>query len=335
MSVSTSVVNTGSTVARPKAWRKFVRNNGSVILIYVIIIVLAGIESIFSDRFLTPSNLLNIGRQSIVLGLLAIGQTLVLLTGGMDISSEQVSRLVGLTVATIFAANASNPALILPLLLLGILMGAVLGGINGLLITRTHAVPFIITFGVAFLLRGINLAISTTPIRGIPNEYLQIYDAKIGIVPVNVIVMAFVWYGLWLFTTRMRWGRNIYAVGGSERIARLAAIRVNWTVVSAYILSSVFAACAGLFLLARSGVGDPNAADGMTFQSIVAAAVGGISLYGGRGSIWGTLGGVLLLTLLANFFNLMQVNIFYQQLLLGAIVLIAVAAYKSKSLGSL
>ncbi|MBK8048808.1 MAG: hypothetical protein IPK16_17820 [Anaerolineales bacterium] len=102
------------------------------------------------------------------------------------------------------------------------------------------------------MLRGINLAISTTPIRGIPSEYLQIYDAKIGIVPVNVIVMAFLWYGLWLFTTRMRWGRNIYAVGGSERIARLAGIRVNWTVASAYILSSVFAACAGLFLLARS-----------------------------------------------------------------------------------
>ena len=86
---------------------------------------------------------------------------------------------------------------------------------------------------------------------------------------------------------------------------------------------------------ARTGVGDPNAADGMTFQSIVAAAVGGISLYGGRGSIWGTLGGVLLLTVLSNFFNLMQVDIFYQQLLLGAIVLVAVASYKSKSLGSL
>lgn len=335
MSTSTSVANTGSVAVRSGSWRSFVRNNGSVILIYAIIIVLAGIASVFSDRFLTPSNLLNILRQSIVLGLLAIGQTLVLLTGGMDISSEQVARLVGLTVATIFAANASNPALILPLILLGIVMGAALGGINGLLITRTHAVPFIITFGVSFLLRGINLAISTTPIRGIPDEYLAIYDTKIGIVPVNVIVMALIWYGVWLFTTRVRWGRNIYAVGGSERIARLAAIRVNWTVISAYVLSSVFAALAGLFLLSRTGVGDPNAADGMTFQSIVAAAVGGISLYGGRGSIWGTLGGVLLLTVLANFFNLMQVDIFYQQLLLGAIVLIAVAAYKSKSLGSL
>jgi ribose transport system permease protein len=246
-----------------------------------------------------------------------------------------VARLVGLVVATIFAAYDSDPALILPLVLLGVGMGAVLGGINGLLITRTHAVPFIITFGTFFILRGINLAISTTPIRGIPNAYLAVYDAKIGSVPVNVIVMALIWLAVWIFFTRTRPGRSIYAVGGSERIARLSAIRVKRTLVLTYIISSVFAALAGLFLLSRTGVGDPNAADGMTFQSIVAAAVGGISLYGGRGSLIGTLGGVLLLTLLANVFNLMQVNIFYQQLLLGVIVLIAVAAYKTKSLGSL
>ena len=153
--------------------------------------------------------------------------------------------------------------------------------------------------------------------------------------PVSVIVMALVWVIAWLFTTRARLGRNIYAVGGSARIAKLSAIRVNRTLVWAYVLSSAFAAAAGLFLLARTGVGDPNAAQGMTFQAIVACAVGGISLYGGRGSIIGTLGGVLLLTLLSNFFNLMQTNIFYQQLLLGVIILVAVSAYKSKDLGAL
>jgi ribose transport system permease protein len=316
-------------------WSAFARNNASILLIYLFVILLAAIASIFSDRFLTASNILNILRQSIVLGLLALGQMAVLLTGGMDISQEQVSRLVGLTVATLFAASGSNPALILPLVLLGVLMGTILGGVNGILITRTHAVPFIITFGVSFILRGINLAISTTPIRGIPDAYLKVYDARLGIVPVNVIVMALIWFGAWLFTNRTRIGRNLYAVGGSERIARLSAIRINWTIVSAYVISSVFAAVAGLFLLARTGVGDPSAAEGLTFQAIVACAVGGISLYGGRGSIFGVLGGVLLLTLLANFFNLMQVNIFYQQLLLGTIVLIAVAAYKSKRLGSL
>lgn len=324
-----------SAVPRWQRWLTFARNNAAILLIYLFIFLLIGTGSFFSDRFLTASNLLNIMRQSIVLGLLAIGQTAVLLTGGMDISQEMVARLVGLIVATLFAATGSNPMMILPLLLLGTTIGVALGVVNGFLITRTHAVPFIITFGVSFLLRGINLAISTTPIRGIPDAYLTIYDSKIGIVPVNVIVMALVWLVAWFFTTRSRLGRNIYAVGGSERIAKLSAIRVNRTLVWAYVLSSAFAALAGLFLLARTGVGDPNAAQGMTFQAIVAAAVGGISLYGGRGSIFGTLGGVLLLTLLSNFFNLMQINIFYQQLLLGIIVLVAVSAYKSKDLGAL
>lgn len=324
-----------SSGSQSPRWLTFARNNAAILLIYLFIFLLIGTGSFFSDRFLTASNLLNIMRQSIVLGLLAIGQTAVLLTGGMDISQEQVARVVGLVVATLFAATGSNPMMILPLLLLGTTIGVVLGLFNGFLITRTHAVPFIITFGVSFLLRGINLAISTTPIRGVPDAYLTVYDAKIGIVPVNVIVMAAVWLIAWLFTTRSRLGRNIYAAGGSERIAKLSAIRVNRTLVWAYVLSSAFAALAGLFLLARTGVGDPNAADGMTFQAIVAAAVGGISLYGGRGSIFGTLGGVLLLTLLSNFFNLMQINIFYQQLLLGVIVLVAVSAYKSKDLGAL
>ena len=313
----------------------FIRNNASVLLIYLFIMALIAMGATYSDRFLTTSNMLNILRQSIVLGLIAIGQTFVLLTGGMDISQEMVSRLVGLTIATIFAASGSNPALILPLILVGVIIGVVLGALNGFLITRTHAVPFIITFGVSFILRGVNVAISSTPIRGIPSEYLKIYDAKIGIVPISVIAMALIWYLVWVFTTRSKLGRGIYAVGGSESIAQLSAIPVRSRVIWAYVLSSAFAALAGLFLLARTGVGDPVAADGMTFQAIVASAIGGISLYGGRGSIFGTLGGVILLTLLGNFFNLMQVNIYYQQLLLGVIVLIAVAAYKSKRLGAL
>ncbi len=333
--MTVTVENAPAITPRSRRWSAFVRNNGPALLIYVFIVLLVVIASIVSDRFLTTSNMVNILRQSIVLGLLTIGQSAVLLTGGMDISVEMVARIVGLVVATLFAAYDSSPATILPLILLGVTIGVVLGGINGLLITKTHAVPFIITFGTFFILRGITLAISTTPIRGVPDAYLNLYDAKIGIVPWNVIGMAFIWFAVWVFFTRTQPGRNIYAVGGSERIARLSAIRVNWSLISAYVISSVFAALAGLFLLARTGVGDPNAAAGMTFQSIVASAVGGISLYGGRGSTFGMLGGVLLLTLLSNVFNLTQVNIFFQQLLLGAIVLIAVAAYKTKSLGSL
>jgi ribose transport system permease protein len=253
----------------------------------------------------------------------------VILTGGMDISIDMIARTVALVIATLFATYESDPNLIIPFILLGIFIGVILGGVNGLLITRTHANPFIITFGVAFILRGVNLAIATTPIRGIPGDYLRIYDTKLGLVAVNVIVMAIIWFLVWLFLTRTRLGRALYAVGGSERIARLSAIRINRTLVWAYVLSGFFASLAGLFVLSRMGVGDPSTAEGMTFQSIVAVAVGGISLYGGKGSIIGTLGGVLLITMLSNVFNLMQVNIYYQQLLLGLVILIAVAAYRS------
>ena len=121
----------------------------------------------------------------------------------------------------------------------------------------------------------------------------------------------------------------MYAVGGSERVARLSAIPVNRTLMAAYMFSAFCASVAGLFILSRSGVGDPITAEGMDFQSVVAVALGGISLYGGRGSLWGTLGGVLLLTMMSNVFNILQVNIYVQQLFLGLIVLIAVAAYKS------
>jgi ribose transport system permease protein len=307
----------------------FVRNNASIVLIFGMILALGIAASTVTAKFQNPSNLINILRQSIVISLIAIGQSAVILTGGADMSVAMVARIVALIVATLFAATGGSTTLIVPLILLGVVIGAVLGGFNGLLITRTHANPFIITFGVANILRGVNLAIATTPIRGIPSEYLKIYDSKIGIVPVNVLVMIVVWVLAWILTTRSRPGRSIFAVGGSERVARLSGIRVNRTLVLAYVFSGVCSALAGLFLLSRTGVGDPSAAEGMDFQSMVAVALGGISLYGGKGSMIGTLGGVLLLTLLANVFNLTQVNIYFQQLFLGMIVLIAVAAYKT------
>jgi ribose transport system permease protein len=307
----------------------FVRKNASILLIYGIILVMTVTATIFTKKFLVPLNIVNIFRQSIIIGLIAIGQSCVILTGGADMSVAMIARMVALVVATIFNFYNGNPALIFPLILLGIVIGVVLGSFNGFVITRTHANPFVITFGVANILRGICLAIASTPIRGIPPEYLKIYDAKIGIVPVNVLVMMLVWVAAWLFTTRTRPGRSFFAVGGSERVARLSGIHINRSLIMAYVFSGVCAAMAGLFLLSRTGVGDPSAAEGMDFQSMVAVALGGISLYGGKGSIIGTLGGVILLTMLSNVFNLMQINIYFQQLLLGMVVLIAVAAYKS------
>lgn len=328
MAVAQASTSSGAA-PRSKKWVTFLRNNASLLLIYGLILIVGLYAASQAENFRTMSNMANILRQTILLGMIAIGQSVVILTGGIDFSVAMIARVVALTVATIFAAQNSNPALIVPLILLGLVVGVALGGINGLLITRTHANPFIITFGIANILRGVSLAIATTPIRGIPKEYLRIYDAKIGIIPVNVIVMALIWIAAWIFLNRSRLGRAVYAVGGSERVAQLSAIRVNRTLMAAYMFSAFCASVAALFILSRSGVGDPITAEGMDFQSVVAVALGGISLYGGRGSIWGTLGGVLLLTMMSNVFNILQVNIYVQQLFLGLIVLIAVAAYKS------
>lgn len=324
-----SLLNTRDTTNSKTRSVRLLRNNASIILIYTIILIVIGIAFFVNENFRSPSNLINILRQSIILGLIAIGQSMIALTGGLDMSVAQVARIVGLTVASIFAISGSNPTLIIPLIILGLLIGGTIGLLNGILVTRTHANPFIITLGIASILRGVNLAISSTPIRGIPKPYLHIYDYKIGIVPLNVLVMILVWILVYIFTTRTRNGRALFAVGGSERVARLSGINYNKTLIMAYIICSIFAAMTGLFLLSRTGVGDPSAAEGMDFQSIVAVALGGISLYGGKGSIIGTMGGVLLLATLSNVFNLLQVNIYYQQLFLGLIVLITVAAYKS------
>lgn len=302
------------------------RVDGSIVFIYALVLLVGVGAGVYSERFRDPSNLTNVLRQTIVLGLLAIGQSLVILAGGIDMSVALIARVSTLIVAVLFGGN---DALILPLVALGLLIGAGLGLVNGLIITRVYASPFIVTFGMFSILNGISLAIASSPVGKIPPAYLGVYDASLGPVPLSVIGMALVWAAAWLLTSRTRLGRALYAVGGSQRVARLAAIKVSRVLVIAYVLSGLCSAAGGLFILARTGVGDPKMAEGLDFQSIVAVALGGISLSGGRGSVLGTLGGVLLLGVVANMFNILQVDSFFQQLILGLVVLITVATYRT------
>jgi ribose transport system permease protein len=324
-----TLAGTSSSVAvaqRPGLGTR-VRVDGSIVFIYALVLLVAVGAGIYSERFRDPGNLTNVLRQTIVLGLLAIGQSVVILAGGIDMSVALIARLSTLIVAVLFVGNDT---LIVPLIALGLAIGAGLGLLNGLIITRVYASPFIVTFGMFSILNGISLAIASSPVGKIPPSYLTIYDASLGPMPMSVLVMALLWVGSWLLTSRTRFGRALYAVGGSQRVARLAAINVPRTLVVAYVLSGLLGAAGGLFILARTGVGDPKMADGLEFQSIVAVALGGISLSGGRGSIVGTLGGVLLLGVVANMFNILQVDSFLQQLILGLVVLITVATYRTQ-----
>src|SRR4051812_44219302 len=165
--------------------------DGSIVFIYALVLVVGVGAAIYSERFRDPANLTNVLRQTIVLGLLSIGQSLVILAGGIDMSIALIGRLSTLIVAASFGGR---DALILPLIALGVAIGALLGAVNGLIITRVYASPFIVTFGMFSILSGISLAIASGPVGTIPPPYLNMYDATIGSIPISVVVMALIWF---------------------------------------------------------------------------------------------------------------------------------------------
>lgn len=306
--------------------RRYGKRHGAVIFIYFLTLALFVVAASISPSFRQFSNITDILRQSIVLGLVTVGQSFVLIGGGIDMSVGMSARVVGLLVAVMLGTTMA-PVLVI---LLGIACGMAVGLVNGVVITRTGAAPFIVTLGMFSVLQGLALAITSGPTNLAPNWLLGTYSNSISEVPYAVLVMAVVWLFSWVVLNRTRFGRDVYAVGGSQQVARLAAIKVDRTQIKTYVISGIFAALAGMFLLAQSGVGDPNMANGLEFQSIVAAAIGGVSVFGGRGSVVGAAGAVLLITLTDNIFNFLNISGNYQNLTFGVIVLIGVATYRSK-----
>jgi ribose/xylose/arabinose/galactoside ABC-type transport system permease subunit len=296
----------------------------ALVLLWAIIVVLVVAASINTSTFMTSANITNVLRQSVLIGLVAIGQVFVVFTGGIDFSIGVNAKVSAIVAALVFGATDGNiPAGVAAGL--GASLG--IGLVNATLITRIYGNPFIITFGMFSILQGVALAITHEPVSSVPSSFLQIYDAKIGIIPWCIIAIGCIWALVWLIATRSGFGRALYAVGGSPRVARLSGINVPRTLVGAYMMSGLFGGLAGLFSLSQSGVADIQN-NGLEFASIVAIAVGGVSLLGGAGSIIGAFGGVLLLGIVSNLLNLKQVSEFYQEFVTGVIILLAVATFR-------
>jgi ribose/xylose/arabinose/galactoside ABC-type transport system permease subunit len=187
-----------------------------------------------------------------------------------------------------------------------------------------------VTLGSYSILRGLSLAITSKPVGRAAPEVLALYDQKIGPVPLLVILFALLLVVVILMLRRTRFGRHVYAVGGSEEVAQLSGVPVKRIRYGVYMLCSMSAALTGLLYLSRMGVGDPVVGDGLELQSITAVILGGTSLFGGRGGLIGTLGGVLLLTLTNNMLVMLNVNQWIQQLIQGLIIVGAVALYNQK-----
>jgi ribose/xylose/arabinose/galactoside ABC-type transport system permease subunit len=266
-------------------------------------------------------------RQSIFIGLAALGQTLVILLGGIDMSVGSNAKVSALAAALFMAGHPGTAALGIPL---GIAIGALIGAVNGFLIVTLRATPFIVTLGMFAILRGVAYTMSTAAIDGLPNWYFQIYNATLGSMPVAIFGLLVIVALVWILLYRTQFGRNLYAVGGEPEAARLAGIPIGMVTFAAYVACGIFAALAGLFATAQAEVGSPQIGDNLEFISITAVALGGISLFGGRGRMLGTIGGALLLTLVTGILGISGISEYDQQLVQGLIIILAVAVYKAR-----
>jgi len=309
---------------RPFNSQRFWRQNGRLIAVYGLVVIMALIGVFFTERFLSERNLFNLLRQTAFLGVVALGQMLVVLTAGIDLSIGSLVRVSVLVSAILMSGDSNNT---LPAILITLLLGAGIGFVHALLINRLNISPFIVTLASFVILRGVALTISTAPIGKASRETLLFYDQRVG--PFSILFLLFVILIVTLIFVLRRtiFGRYVYAVGGNQEVARLAGIPVQRVRYGVYILCSLLASVCGLMWLSRMGVGDPVIADGLELTTITAVIIGGTSLFGGRGGVMGTIGGVLVLALLANLMVLLNVQQQYQGLIEGIVIVSSIALY--------
>jgi inositol transport system permease protein len=302
-----------------------------------------------TDAFLQPRNLVNVVRQISVVGLIAIGVTMVIITTGIDLSSGSVLALAAVVAASLAQQpdwhDAKYPGLVLPLImpiLAALVIGVLCGAVNGWLIARFLIPPFIATLGMMTVARGFALIYSNRPVSGLTDTYNFIGQGEIfkvfpipgqpplGI-PIPVIILAVVAIGAHILLNSTRFGRHIYAIGGNEQAALISGLNVGRIKIGVYTIAGLLSGLAGLVLSSRIGSGQPGLAVGIELDAIAAAVIGGTSLSGGIGTIWGTIIGALIIGVLNNGLDLLNVSAYWQTIVKGSIIVVAVIVDERKN----
>ncbi|YCA43970.1 ribose ABC transporter permease RbsC [Bacillus sp. JZ8] len=293
-------------------------------------IILVAIVSILNPSFLEPLNLLNLLRQVAINALIAFGMTFVILTGGIDLSVGSILALSSALIAGMIVSGI-DPILAI---LIGCILGAVMGAINGLLITKGKMAPFIATLATMTIFRGLTLVYTDgNPITGLGENYaFQLFGRGYFLgIPVPAITMIIAFAVLWVILHKTSFGRKTYAIGGNEKAALISGIKVPRVKVMIYALAGLLSALAGAILTSRLNSAQPTAGTSYELDAIAAVVLGGTSLSGGRGLIVGTLIGALIIGTLNNGLNLLGVSSFFQMVVKGIVILIAVLIDRKKS----
>jgi fructose transport system permease protein len=293
---------------------------------FIALIIACVFFAITTDTFFSAENLSLILQQVMVVGVLAIGQTLIILTAGIDLSCGMLMAL-GSIVMTKFAADLGMPTVLA--VLCGIGVTVLFGFINGLLVTTIRLPPFIVTLGT------FNVAFAITQLYSQAQTVTEVPDAMTwlgntfklggGAVSYGVVLMIVMYIVVWLWLRETGAGRHVYAVGNNPEATRLVGINTERVLLGAYVLAGFFYGIASLLAVARTGVGDPNAGQTENLDTITAVVLGGTSLFGGRGVILGSLAGAVVVGVLRNGLTLMGVSSVYQVLVTGILVILAVS----------
>ncbi|SHI22583.1 ABC transporter permease/substrate-binding protein [Streptomyces sp. 3214.6] len=299
------------------AVRRLLLDNGALTALIVLVIAMSAL----SGDFLTTDNLLNVGVQAAVTAILAFGVTFVIVSAGIDLSVGSVAALS----ATVLAWSATQQGVpVVIAVVLAVATGVAAGLVNGFLIAYGKLPPFIATLAMLSVGRGLSLVISEGSPIAFPDSVSHLGDTLGGWLPVPVLVMVVMGLIAAFVLGRTYIGRSMYAIGGNEEAARLSGLRVKRQKLAIYALSGVFAAAAGIVLASRLSSAQPQAADGYELDAIAAVVIGGASLAGGTGKASGTLIGALILAVLRNGLNLLSVSAFWQQVVIGVVIALAV-----------
>jgi len=276
-----------------------------------------------SEAFLTPGNLMNVLRQNAFTAILAAGMSFAILTGGIDLSVGSVVALAGVLCADVLQRQGGLAAGIAT----GLAVGVAVGAVNGLAVTRLRIPPFIVTLAMMLLVRGAAYKYTDArTISGLPEGFAALSH---GLIP--AAIMAAVFAGAWVLLMRTPFGRHVYATGGNREAAHLAGIRVPRVLLQVYMLCGLCAGLAGVLVASRLNAGYPKAGEFYELDAITAVVVGGTSLFGGRGSIWGTLAGAFFIGILNNGLNLFHVEHYDQLVVKGVVLLLAASLDRWRS----
>lgn len=299
--------------------KEFFKKTGILWVMVALVIIM----SIISPTFFTSRNLINVAKQASITSVIGVGMTFVLITGGIDLSVGSVMALSGTLAASVAVADKNMP--ILAVILVGAALGTLCGLINGVGVSYIGFPPFIMTLGMMTIARGIPLVYTNgTPIFGLSDAFNALANSRILGIPTLVYYMVVISIIGYVILSKTVLGRQIYGIGGNEEAARLSGVPVARLKMLVYVFSGFLAGIAGILICSRITSGNGTVAEGYEMNAISAAVIGGVSMTGGSGSVLGMVVGAMILTIIQNSFDIMGVNSFYQDIIKGIIILLAV-----------